>query len=294
LAGNSLSETIITSLSSAHVDRVQSLQSARGKKLRDLQNLFIAEGLQSVREALNSKVAHLSVDTLYLTESARERYSGDLNLDFFVAKQLKLVLVSEQVMRSMTTAETPQGILAVCAIGEDLDFFNFLKSNKSGNAKEISRALKIAYFWQIQDPGNAGAVIRSADACGFDAVVFSPESVDIFNPKTVRATAGSLWHIPVFAQLSLDDLISESQANNCNLFGLDAGAKDSIEDEVKKIDQNNFANTSIWCFGNEARGLPELPKSVQLVSIPMRGNTESFNLAAAAAIVMYLVAKSSR
>jgi len=285
LAGNSQSESVITSLNSPHIDLVQSLQSSRGKKLRDAQNLFIAEGLQSVREALISKIPHFSLDTLYLTEAALSRYSGELSLDFHRAKDLKLVLVSEQVMRAMTSAESPQGILAICRVKPELDFWSFLSSSNLVSLK------KIAYFWQIQDPGNAGAVIRSADACGFDAVVFSNESVDIYNPKTVRATAGSLWHIPVFGHVNLEELFEKSATFNLNIFGLAAESKNPISNAVTELDQQR---SSVWCFGNEARGLPELPKSVQLVSIPMRGGAESFNLAAAAAIVMYLVANSSR
>jgi TrmH family RNA methyltransferase len=154
-----------------------------------------------------------------------------------------------------------------------------VKNNKSSGKR-------IAYFWQIQDPGNAGAVIRSADACGFDAVVFSTESVDVYNPKTVRATAGSLWHIPVFSQLSIEDFISDALKNEFKCYGLDAKSDEVVEAIVEKLDEKN---SSVWLFGNEARGLPKLSNGVKTVSIPMKGSAESFNLAAAAAIVMYLV-----
>ena len=263
---------------------MQSLQSSRGKKLRDAQNLFIAEGLQSVREALTSKLSYLEVETLYLTENAQQKYAAELNLIKIATD--KLVLVSEQVMRSMTSAETPQGILAVCVNKQSLNFWDFIQSDANHLKNSKSSGKRIAYFWQIQDPGNAGAVIRSADACGFDAVVFSTESVDVYNPKTVRATAGSLWHIPVFSQLPIEDFISDAMKNDFKCFGLDAKSDDVLEAIVEKLDEKN---SSVWLFGNEARGLPKLSNGVKTVSIPMKGSAESFNLAAAAAIVMYLV-----
>jgi TrmH family RNA methyltransferase len=143
---------------------------------------------------------------------------------------------------------------------------------------------KIAYFWQIQDPGNAGTVIRTADACGFDAIIFSENSVDIFNPKTIRATVGSLWHIPVITDVEISDFIKQSQKNNFRSFAL-MGQGDLI---LNRDLLANCGDKSLWIFGNEARGLPKLPESVDSVRIPMKGHAESLNVASAAAIVMHL------
>ena len=144
---------------------------------------------------------------------------------------------------------------------------------------------KIAYFWQIQDPGNAGTVIRTADACGFDAIIFSDNSVDIFNPKTVRATVGSLWHIPVIADVQLDQFIVEALDKDYEIHALDASGQIMVTS--KYVEESK--KSGVWIFGNEARGLPELPSSVKKVSIPMKGHAESLNVASAAAILMHLI-----
>jgi TrmH family RNA methyltransferase len=148
---------------------------------------------------------------------------------------------------------------------------------------------KIAFFWQIQDPGNAGNVIRSADAAGFDAVIFSNESVDVFNPKTVRATAGALWHIPVVSDVKINEFIAAAAGNSLILFALAAdGAQSFNAAFVAKIPSAPTA----WIFGNEARGLPDLPSEITTVAIPMKGYAESLNVASAAAIVLHSVGLS--
>jgi TrmH family RNA methyltransferase len=130
----------------------------------------------------------------------------------------------------------------------------------------------------VQDPGNAGTILRSADAFGMDAVITSPGSVDMFSPKVVRSTAGSLWHIPVFESISLEDLVGRGVRG----FTLGATGSKSLNDYVSTGD-------TVAIFGNESRGLTtsENLGSIESVNIPMPGNAESLNLSAAASIVMY-------
>ena len=130
----------------------------------------------------------------------------------------------------------------------------------------------------MQDPGNAGTILRSADAFGMDAVITSPGSVDMFSPKVVRSTAGSLWHIPVFESISLEDLVCRGVRG----FSLGASGSKSLKDYVSTGD-------TVAIFGNESRGLTtsENLSSIESVNIPMPGNAESLNLSAAASIVMY-------
>jgi TrmH family RNA methyltransferase len=181
-------------------------------------------------------------------------------------------------MNAMADSESPQGIIALC-------------STKTLKLQDLWQAKpkKIAFFWQIQDPGNAGTVIRSADAAGFDAVLFSNESVDVFNPKTVRATVGSLWHIPVVSDVDINEFIEGATANGVSIFALTGDGKESF-------DSNFVAETSTtpsaWIFGNEARGLPDLPSQITTVAIPMKGFAESLNVASAAAIVLHSVGLS--
>jgi TrmH family RNA methyltransferase len=267
----------ITSLNSPHIERVKALVGPRGKKNRELENSFIAEGLQSVCEALLSKMAEgLAVKRVYVTESGLAKLSE--KIDQVTLSKSEVILVSDQVMNAMADAESPQGILALC-------------STKSLKLKDLwaMKPKRVAFFWQIQDPGNAGTVIRTADACGFDAVVFSAESVDIFNPKTVRATVGSLWHIPVITDINIEDFIAEARGNNLSLFALTSQGNQQFNAEL--INKHKGQN-SAWIFGNEARGLPNLPSDLITVAIPMKGFAESLNVASAAAIVLHSVGLS--
>jgi len=263
----------ISSLHSPHVGRVKALLGSRGKKNRELENVFIAEGIQTVREALAPKLLEgLKVKQLFLTGSGLQKISGEIDLD--ALDNIEIFEVTDQVMKEMADSESPQGILALCSSKS-------LKLSDLWNLKPT----KIAYFWQIQDPGNAGTVIRTADACGFDAIIFSDNSVDIYNPKTIRATVGSLWHIPVITDIDINDFIYQSQVYGFHSWAL-MGQGDLV------LDRDLIAKSgdkSLWIFGNEARGLPELPESVDAVKIPMKGHAESLNVASAAAIVMHLV-----
>jgi len=263
----------ISSLHSPHIGRVKALLGPRGKKNRELENTFVVEGLQAVREALNPKMGEgLKLRQLFLTDDGLKKLESEMDLAGI--SNIEIFEVTDQVMNEMADSQSPQGILALC-------------STKSLKVEDLwkLRPTKIAFFWQIQDPGNAGTVIRTADACGFDAVVFSDNSVDIFNPKTVRATVGSLWHIPVISDVDINEFISKSIENKFNLYGLSADGQINLDRNFNGVK----SDPAIWIFGNEARGLPVLPPEVKTVSIPMKGHAESLNVASAAAIVMHLI-----
>ena len=263
----------ISSLHSPHIGRVKALLGPRGKKNRELENTFVVEGLQAVREALNPKMGEgLKLRQLFLTDDGLKKLESEMDLAGI--SNIEIFEVTDQVMNEMADSQSPQGILALCST----------KSLKVEDLWQL-RPTKIAFFWQIQDPGNAGTVIRTADACGFDAVVFSDNSVDIFNPKTVRATVGSLWHIPVISDVDTNEFISKSIENKFNLYGLSADGQINLDRNFNGVK----SDPAIWIFGNEARGLPALPPEVKTVSIPMKGHAESLNVASAAAIVMHLI-----
>jgi TrmH family RNA methyltransferase len=149
--------------------------------------------------------------------------------------------------------------------------------------------IRIAYFWQIQDPGNAGTVIRTADAFGCNAVMFSSGSVDVFSPKVVRSTVGSLWHIPIFEDVEPREILEISGAK---IFVTDGAGELELAAAVKEQ-----GSVAIWVFGNEARGISDLPAELlsraQSVAIPMSGGAESLNIASAASIVLYSASLST-
>ena len=254
---------MIESLHSPHIARVKALISSRGNKERGEHGQFIAEGLQCAREAL-AATSGPKVKTIFLTESGQSRIDS-AGLD---TSSVETILVSEPVMAAMSSTITPQGILSVCEIGRN--DFSELKLN--GHSKFI-------YLHEIQDPGNAGTILRSADAMGINAVITSPGSVDMYSPKVVRATAGSLWHVPLFTGITLAQLTD--QLPSIKKIALSAHGDSSL------LDLNDLPDV-VAIFGNEARGIDALTGAdVMQVKIPMTGNAESLNLAAAAAIVIF-------
>ncbi|MBI3429064.1 MAG: RNA methyltransferase [Actinobacteria bacterium] len=257
---------MIESLHSPHIARVKALLGSRGKKERKESGLFLAEGMQFLREAA-VKGARPRIETLYLTPSARIK----IEAEEISIGHIRTFDVSDEVMEAMGETVTPQGIIGLCELPslelEDLAF---------------PPTARYIYLNEIQDPGNAGTILRSADATGFSGVITSPSSVDLFSPKVVRASAGSLWHIPVAERVEFEGLLKVWP--NDSIYALEVHAKDSLLDI-------EMANPSLWIFGNEARGLSNWKghSRVKELSIPMAGNAESLNLAAAASIVMFYV-----
>jgi len=259
---------MIESLNSPHIARVKALIGSRGVKERKSSGQFVAEGMQCAREALSSNKGP-RVETLYLTSNGRSKVEQMADLTSF-----NIVEVSDEVMKEMSETITPQGILAICTIPQ-----------LSLNSISLNGTRRFIYLSEVQDPGNAGTILRSADAFGMDAVITSPGSVDMYSPKVVRSTAGSLWHIPVFESVPIDEVLTIG----VNAFSL--GAQGS-----KSLSQYEMSGDTLAVFGNEARGLStgQNVASIDVVSIPMPGNAESLNLSAAASIVMYHLSNMPR
>jgi len=259
---------MIESLNSPHIARVKALIGSRGVKERKASGHFVAEGMQCVREALTSDIGP-RIETLYLTSNGRNKVEQIADL-----APLNTVDVSDEVMKEMSETITPQGILAVCTIPQ-----------VSLNSIALNGTRRFIYLSEVQDPGNAGTILRSADAFAMDAVITSSGSVDMYSPKVVRSTAGSLWHIPVFESVPLDEVLSLG----VNAFSL--GSEGS-----KNLNQYELSGNILAVFGNEARGLAtgQNVDSIAVVNIPMPGNAESLNLSAAASIVMYHLSNMPR
>jgi TrmH family RNA methyltransferase len=253
---------MIESLHSPHVARVKALIGSKGAKERREQGLFVAEGVQCAREALLSQSGP-QIKIIYATEGGLSKIS-ELDLD-----SVEIVEVSEPVMKAMSDTVSPQGLISLCYKPE-LKFSDFKATGSS----------RFIYLHEIQDPGNAGTILRTADAMGISAVITSPDSVDMYSPKVVRSTAGSLWNIPVFEGVSFDRV--DKQFAGIQKLLLSSHATTSILDL-------SIPGDCIAIFGNEARGVDAsaLGVSVTEVTIPMAGRAESLNLSAAASIVMF-------
>jgi len=217
------------------------------------------------------------VTDLFVTVPARSRHH-DL-VTAIAAAGIPVHVVSGEVMDELAQTVTPQGLLAVCG------FVDVPLAEIAGPADRAGLEL-VALLANVRDPGNAGTVLRTADAAGAHAVVFADASVDPYNGKCVRASAGSLFHLPVVAGARLGDAVAALRGAGLRIVAADGRAGCSLDDPGVRA---RLAEPTAWMFGNEAWGLP--PELVALadeaVAVPIYGRAESLNLAAAAAVCLY-------
>ena len=256
------------------------MQAARrlGKRaFRSRDRRFLAEGPQAVREALTTAAG---VREVFVTADAAARH-GDL-LAAVSAAGVPVQRVSGEVMAVIAQTVTPQGIVAVCDL-LDADLGAVLDR----------RPTLITVLAQVRDPGNAGTVIRASDAAGADAVVLTDASVDVYNGKCVRATAGSLFHLPVIGGVPTVELVQSLQRAGLQVLAADGSGTVDLDDAS---DDGLLRRPTAWLFGNEAWGLPGASRSLadHVIRVPIHGRAESLNLATAAAVCLYASARAQR
>jgi TrmH family RNA methyltransferase len=203
--------------------------------------------------------------------------------------------VSEQNLATLTDTVTPQGVVAV-ARTLDVTLKSVLgkkakkddKPRKKHRRKDVSLVVICA---QVRDPGNAGTVIRCADAFGADAVILSSDSVEVYNPKTVRASVGSIFHLPIVVGVDLAEAIDACRAAGMQIFATDGAAGTDLTDLDADLEK-----PTAWVMGNESWGLPieHLALADHTVAVPIYGQAESLNLATAAAVCLYASASAQR
>jgi RNA methyltransferase, TrmH family len=241
------------------------------KKQRRLEaRLFLVEGPQAVREALGFRPG-LVVD-VFMTQAATERHK-DL-VATAAANSIELTLTTDAVLEQMADTITPQGVIAVCGF-TDVSLGSVISSSPS----------LIALLHEVKDPGNVGNIIRTADAAGADAVIITNDSVDVFNPKVVRSSTGSIFHVPVVIGVDLGETIATLKAAGMTVFATDAGG----ESLVSVRDSGRLAAPTVWLLGNEAHGLSDDDEALAdaIVSVPIFGAAESLSLQTAAAVCLY-------
>lgn len=293
-------------------DRVRSVAGLARRSARSRAGRFLAEGPQCVREALRAHLGEFDalvpaprdgvIDALYVTERALQRHP---DIDQLVERVLQaegpprvfVRMVSDEVLSAMSDAEHPQGVLAVCRIPE-LTWAQVVEG----------RPRLVAVMCRVQDPGNAGTVLRAADAAGADAVVLTAGSVDLHNPKVVRSTAGSLFHLPVLTGLDPTELIGppaddEPGIQRSVLQVLAADGYGALDlDELQDASAAGreaaveLSRPTAWLFGNEAQGLSEQEKALasHRVAVPLHGAAESLNVGTAATLCLYASARAQR
>ena len=279
---------VIANPKAERIRRVAELAERKGRKRA---GRFLVEGPQSVRELLTwhpDIVRDLYVEAIgtepdapFLTDTVAQMAGKAMQAGAYVHK------VTHAVMRHMSS--DAQGVLAVA------DMQGFLDA--AGNVESFGDNAMVAAFWQVRDPGNAGTVIRSADAAGCAAVVFVDECVDIFNPKVIRSTAGSLFHLPVLT-MGTEAFFAWCDERNLAIYAADVYGTDSRPPEPLTdvlAEPSTLAGAKTMILGNVARGLTRevLDRTDRIVSIPIYGKAESLNLGTSAAVMLLSLAMSS-
>ncbi len=268
----------LSELTSTRSPRVTAARRLLKRAFRDRDGRFLAEGPQACREAAAAGPGVLV--ELYVTAEAAERYL-DL-LDAARAAGAEVVRASGEVVGSLSGTVTPQGMVGVCTwAGSSLDDLLAV------------RPTLVTVLAHARDPGNVGTVIRTSDAAGVGGVVLTDASVDPLNPKSVRASAGSLFHLPVVTGPRVEDLLPALRAAGLRVLAADGAGERDLDD---LLDDGSLVVPTAWVFGNEAWGLPDATRTLcdDVVRVPIHGRAESLNLATAAAICLYASARSQR
>nr|WP_277628286.1 RNA methyltransferase [Arsenicicoccus dermatophilus] len=235
----------------------------------------MAEGPQAVWEAVAFRPD--LVREIYVTASSFERHEPVLT----AARDAGLTVreVGDEALAAMGDTQAPQGMLAVCR-HVDVDLGTVL----------AARPRLVCVLTHVRDPGNAGTVLRGADAVGADAVVVSEASVDVYNPKVVRSTVGSLFHLPVVTGLPVDEILDRLRAAGIRLIAADGHGDLLLTDPAV---EDRLVEPHAWVMGNEAWGMPEETRRRcdDVVRVPIHGHAESLNLAMAATVCLYASAR---
>jgi TrmH family RNA methyltransferase len=231
---------------------------------RSERRLFLADGPKAVEGA----VAAGCVEEVFLRAGAEP---PDLPAG------VRVTVVEDRALELLSDAVTPAGVVALCRF-VDVPV-----------AEALSGARLVAVCADVRDPGNAGTVIRCADAAGADAVVLAGHSVDLYNPKTLRASAGSAFHLPVAVDPSPQAVVRAAKDAGLTVLAADGGGELGLYDAP-------LDGPTAWLFGNEAWGLPDDLAALadHRVAIPIHGRAESLNLSTAAVLCLYESARAQR
>ena len=249
--------------------RVKEARKLSRRSVRTERRLFLADGPKAVEGALG--VADCVVE-VFATPAAADQYAALLE------RATTVTLVDERAAASLSDSVSPAGVVAVC---------RHLDAPLEHVVRASPRLLVICA--DVRDPGNAGTVIRTADAAGADGVVLAGQSVDPYNPKTVRASVGSLFHLPVARAADPAEAVLAARRRGLRVLAADGAGDVDLFDA-------DLSGPTAWLFGNEAWGLPaELAALAdERVAIPIHGRAESLNLSTAAAVCLYASARAQR
>lgn len=256
---------------------MRSVAKLAKKEARSQTGLFLLEGPQALSEAVAFQ-PELVVE-LYATEKARQRHPEVF--EQAAAAGIEPIPVAPAVLDAMADTVSPQGVVAVARQ------FPVSVERVLGSGPRL-----VAVLESVRDPGNAGTIIRAADAAGAEAVIFTGRSVDPFNPKVVRSTTGSLFHLPIAIGGELPAVLERIKDAGLQVLAADIKGEDLLAARTSGL----LAAPTAWLFGNEAHGLgdEQLALADRVITVPIYGRAESLNLATAASVCLYESALAQR
>lgn len=242
-------------------------KSLKQKKFREENRKYLIEGKRFVEEAIKEKI---KVESFFFSDKIYKVSGGSQLIEKIDTGTNRIYEVSDKLLEEICDTENPQGIVAVIPM-ENYSLDSVILENKSYVILE-----------GIQDPGNMGTIIRTADAAGFDGIIALKGCVDIYNPKVLRSTMGSIFHIPIVLGVNNLDVFEALKKHNLKTFATHLNGKCSYFDAP-------MSKGGAILIGNEANGLCEETSNMAdvLVKIPMPGRAESLNASTAAALMMY-------
>lgn len=253
-------------ITSIHNPIIQHVKSLHQKNKRDKLNQLFIEGYRIVKDAFERN----AVFEFVVTKDTTNNNDVEELLSIAENRGIKIHNTTEKVFNELSDTKTPQGILAVIHKPQ-YDLHTLFQTD---NAFFI-------LLENLQDPGNMGTIIRTADAAGVTGVIVSKGSVDIYNPKVLRATMGSIFHLPIVGVDEIEVMIARLKNNNFNVYAA------HLEGNSNCFEVDMTHKTAI-VIGNEANGISDkVAKQCQLIKIPMLGKAESLNASVSAAIITY-------
>jgi len=259
-------------ISSSSNPRIKFLKSLAERREREKERKFVIEGIHLVSEALASqeKEKKFRLESVFFSKRASASKEGDALLKRLLKANVELVEVSEKVMTDVSDVEAPQGIVAVLPAVED-------------NIEDIVsvKVPLIVVCHGVQDPGNLGTIIRSADAFGASGILLGSGTVDVYNPKTLRSSMGSVFHLPIVVFDDVKVGLRRLKEKGVSLLATTLKAQ--------ALGKSDLVSSCAVVFGAEGAGLPEdvLKMCDRTAMIPMPGGAESLNVGVAASIVLY-------
>ncbi len=254
---------LITSASNERIKAVKKL--IKSSRERHEKGIFIVEGIRMFREIPAERLVDI-----YVSQTGFEKYGKEISL-----YNVEPNIVSDKVFNSLSDTNTPQGVLALVKIKKySLQDICDSRSDKSPFLLIMER---------LQDPGNMGTIIRTSEGAGVTGIIISNDSVDIYNPKTIRSTMGSIFRMPIYVSSDLKNDISIVKDSDITIYAAHLNGNDFYD--------NSYCHGVGFLIGNEGNGLSEEISSTadKLIRIPMCGRVESLNAATSAAIISYEV-----